>query len=442
MIAAALAALAATAPTPLGPAPNAGFALAGDHALLANVDPVTENQLRVSAVPLTGGAAAPVFALDGPPDTWVTLRLAASATRAAATIEVEPEDGDQPTTRQMVTGPALGPWTAVAPPASAAPYPLDHRVDGDRIFTTELREPQAGFAVVARDPDPHDVPVTGLGAAIAAFAGDLMAYPATKPGDREDDLGRRLVIADWRTGAIRRTVDLPGGFSQLALRADGRVAVVQEDPGTLFDIRPDRPPKPYRVRAESPRFAGDHVVFTDTARDRPYVLDPDGTVRPFGAPTQSYRGFVADDTHVAWIANDCLLVAPVTARVTDPPGPGPCSRGEVEVAEEAEQTPKFARTIPARLHCVTAPTRCKGTVNLVWTQGDTVRTTLKVTSGTRFSIPTKRTRTVRIRLNQAGHRALRAHFKRHRRATLAVEPVSDGGARLPDYARTWMQIRG
>lgn len=99
------------------------------------------------------------------------------------------------------------------------------------------------------------------------------------------------------------------------------------------------------------------------------------------------------------------------------------------------------RIVPARLRCVTAPTRCNGTVNLVWTRGDTVRRTVRVTSGTRFSIPSGRTRTVRIRLSAAGLRRLRAHFERHTRATLAVEPRSDGGARLPDYAPTWMQIR-
>jgi len=215
---------------------------------------------------------------------------------------------------------------------------------------------------------------------------------------------------------------------------------VLEDPAALYDIRPDRPPKRYRVPAENPQFAGDHIVFTHPVRDRPFVLDPDGTVRPFGVPTRSYAGFVADGEHVLWAANDCVYVASVTARATRVPGRGPCSRSEVEVAEVRGE-PKLARTIPARLRCVTAPTRCKGTVNLVWTRGDTVRRTVEVSSGTRFSIPSGRTRTVRIRLSDTGFRRLRAHLQRHTRATLAVAPVTDGGSRVPEYAPTWMQIR-
>jgi len=436
----ALAILAAVAtPVPVAPAPNAGFALAGDRALVAHVGE-DEHRLRVSAVPLTGGAATPVFAFDGPPDTWAKVRLAASAQRAAATLEVEPENGDLPTTFQMVSGPALGPWTAVAPPTSTSPFPAGQHVDGERIFTTEYRGGLEDAAVVARDPDPHDVPLRGREAAFAVFAGDLMAYPATAPGDRDDDLGRRLVIAEWRTGAVRRTVDLPGGFAQLALRPDGRVALVQEDPGALYDIRPGEQPRRYRVHAEQPRFAGDHIVYTDAERQRPSVIDPDGTVRPFGLPTQTYGGFVTDDRHVLWVANGCLLVAPVTARATRTLGPGPCPRSEVELVDAAD-TPRLARTVPVRLKCIAAPKRCTGKVNLVWTRGDTRRITVKVTSGTRFAVPFGQTRTVRVRLSDAGLERLRAYFKRHTRATLAVEPETHDGSRLSPFASNWMEIR-
>lgn len=434
MIAAALAVLAAAGPTPLAPAPNAGFALAGDHALLAHVE---QHRLRVSAVPLSGGAPRPVFAFDGPAGARISLRLAASAQRAAATIEVE--DRRQVTTLQMVTGPALGPWTAVAPATADPPFPLEQRVDGDRVFTTEVRGRSRETAVVVRDPDPHDLPLQGIEATFAPFAGELMAYPTNVPGE-PDWLGRRLVIADWRTAAVRRTVDFPDVLHRFALRADGRAAVIVDDPGALYDLRPGQSPKRYRVDADDLQFAGDHLVFTGDDGDRPRVLDPDGTIRPLGPPTRSLRDLDTGDAHVLWIANDCLLVAPVTARATDPPGPGPCSRGEIAVAN-MRGAPKLARTVPAPLRCVTAPTRCKGTVNLVWTRGDTVRTRVRVTAGTRFSIPSGRTHTVRIRLSNAGLRRLRVHLRRHRRATLAVEPVSDGGARVPEYAPTWMRIR-
>ncbi|MDA0183712.1 hypothetical protein OJ997_25610 [Solirubrobacter phytolaccae] len=439
MIATALTVLAAATPTPLGPAPNAGFALAGDHALLATVDTEREHQLRVSAIPLAGGPAKPVFAFDGPPDTWARIRFSASATRAAATIQAEPEDGDLPSTFQMVTGPPLGPWTAVAPPASTPPYPHRQQVDGDRVFTWEVREPTRETTVVARDPDPHDVPLRGRDAALAVFAGDLVAYAATRPGD--DELGpRRLVIADWRTGAVRRTVDLPGIIGQYALRPDGRVAVTAGDPGALYDIRPGRKPKRYRVQGQEPSFAGDHIVFANDTTLHPYVIDPDGTVRPFGVRTRSPMGFAVDGTNVAFVANDCLLVAPVTAPMARAIGPGPCARGEVDLGDKNDEA-KFARRIPVRLRCITAPKRCTGTVDLVWTQGDVQRRTVRVTAGTRFSIPSGRTRTVRVRLSDDGITRLRRHFRRHTRATLAVEPLNDGGSRLPDWASKWMQVR-
>jgi hypothetical protein len=381
-----------------------------------------------------------VFAFDGPPDSWAKVRLAASAQRAAATIEVQPEDGDLPTTRQMVTGPALGPWTAVAPPTSTAPFPVDHQVDGERVFTSEVRGSGLNQTVVVRDPDPHDIAVRGRDAAFATFAGDLMAYATAAPGDREDDSPRRLVIAEWRTGTVRRTVDLPRGFTKVALRPDGRVALAVDDPGTLYDVRPGHAPRRFPVRAENPQFAGDHIVFTDIDTDRPSVIDPDGTVRPFGLPTQNFGGFVTDDRHVLWVANGCLLVAPVTARATRTLGPGPCPRSEVQVFDPAS-APRLARTIPVRLQCIAAPKRCTGKVNLIWTRGDTRRITVKVTAGTRFAVPFGQTRTVRVRLSDAGLKRLRTYFRRHTRATLAVEPETHDGSKLSPFASNWMEIR-
>lgn len=366
----------------------------------------------------------------------MTLRLAASAQRAAATIEVEPEDGDLPTTFQMVTGPALGPWVGIAPPASTPPFPLGQQVDGDRVFTTEHRRP--GTAVVVRDPDPRDVPATGREAAFATFAGDLMAYATTVPG--KDDTPRRLVIAEWRTGAVRRTVDLPAALGPVALRPDGRVALVVQDPGDLYDIRPGKRPRRYGVGANQVRFAGEHIVFTDLEETRASVIDPDGTVRRFGLPTRSFGGFTTDDRNVLWVANGCLLAAPPTSRFARALGPGPCPRSEVDVGALPDGA-RFARSLPIRVRCVAAPRRCAGRVNLVWTRGDTRRTRVDVGAGTRFTIPAGRSRTVRVRFSDAGMRRLRAHFRRHARATLAVEPVTDDGSRLSAVRSRWVQIR-
>lgn len=102
----------------------------------------------------------------------------------------------------------------------------------------------------------------------------------------------------------------------------------------------------------------------------------------------------------------------------------------------------LAGALRQRVRCVAAPKRCEGTVNLIWTQGDVQRRTVRVTAPTRFSIPSGRTRTVRVRLGDDGTTRLRRHFRRHTRATLAAEPLTDGGSRLPESARKWMQLRG
>ena len=44
---------------------------------------------------------------------------------------------------------------------------------GDRLFTTEMRGSLENIAVVARDPEPHDV--TGIEGVQAAFAGAATA---------------------------------------------------------------------------------------------------------------------------------------------------------------------------------------------------------------------------------------------------------------------------
>ena len=91
------------------------------------------------------------------------------------------------------------------------------------------------------------------------------------------------------------------------------------------------------------------------------MRDADGRIRAFGTTTINPGELVADAEHVAWIANDCLLVAPVTAARATVPGPGgPCPRSELQVLYNSPL--KAARTLPVKLQCVAAPTRCRGTV--------------------------------------------------------------------------------
>ena len=61
-------------------------------------------------------------------------------------------------------------------------------------------------------------------------------------------------------------------------------------------------------------------------RDGLRVRDADGRIRPFGTNTDAAGEMVADAQHVAWIANECLLVAPVTAARATVPAPAARAR--------------------------------------------------------------------------------------------------------------------
>ena len=157
----------------------------------------------------------------------------------------------------------------------------------------------------------------------AVFAGDLVAYTERGPGQEEDAIGRRLVVAEWRTGVRRGVTDLPESIQQHALRPDGRVALTQDTLPGIYDVPLGG--RPRLVTRRTPAFdhdlvfAGEHLVFVEN--DRLHVLDPDGRVRGFGVPTEEFGGFVADERRVLWTANGCLLVADVTEPVAGAPAP-------------------------------------------------------------------------------------------------------------------------
>ena len=140
---------AQAAPRAVGPAPDA-FALAGDSVLLSRVSGRT---LTVEALP--GGR---VFSYDAPAGSVPSGRLAASPQRAALTLTLRDDTSDI-AAAQVFSGPALGPWARCADDRLSENFvlPWQHQVEGERVFTSEIRGSLENNAVVVRDPDPRDL---------------------------------------------------------------------------------------------------------------------------------------------------------------------------------------------------------------------------------------------------------------------------------------------
>jgi hypothetical protein len=219
--------------------------------------------------------------------------------------------------------------------------------------------------------------------------------PAALAGDRVAFVGRsgRVVVADWRTGAVlarggdRDVVDLD-------LASDGRVAVETED-----------------GRREAPRFAGDRVVALEPSRFdtvRPVLID----AAPLGLPTSAIEAFAADAAGVAWLANGCVLYAPLAGPPPTEPPAGPCPRAEA-VVEEGDQVLR-GRRLGFTAVCVAAPAPgCRGTV-LVRGESTEVlgRGRFQVAPGTRGRLD--------VVLTRRGVRYVAAGLRREGDAFLAV----------------------
>jgi hypothetical protein len=327
------------------------------------------------------------------------------------------------TRTQAFTGVLGAPWTALGPQARIPPGPATRfmQVDGDRVFAVEARDRFGNLGATAYDPAPHDVPFYGPGdAASAVFAGDLLAHATAAPG-KEDELNgsqQRVAVKTWRTGAELAVMDFPEPIIPVALKPDGTTLLTAPLTGSVFVWTPGSAARRVATRgAAKARFAGTGVVFGDTH-------GPRLNGRRIGAPTESAGDLAADDRHVLWTANGCLLAADVTAADTSPPTAGPCPRSEI--AEKANRSQPLARTLTVRLRCVHAPTRCRGTVELMGI-------------ASRFAIASGLTRTVRIPLTAAAYRTLQRRLAREpddpRDTTIAVpyRARTDDGAEIPGY---------
>ena len=399
-----------------------GFALAGDAALVSTVG---ESSLQVSAFPLDGGAARPVFSLEAPnglhPDG---RRIGASAARAAMTVTFGEGSSDIAAV-QAFGGPPGGPWAPFAPLVTAQDdesfvFPFGQQVDGDRLFTTEIRGELDKLAVVARDPEAHDVAFASPEDVLfATFAGDLVAHPH----------GSSLVVREWRTGAVRSTTKVPDDIEAIALRPDGRVAVTTSE-DELYELRPGGKLRRLSRDARRPlAYAGEHILFS-TSEDQPRVVSPAGRIRRFGPPTETFGGFVTEGERVLWVANDCLLVDTVTAPPSTAPGAGPCPRSELSLEDRAN--PHLGHTLPVVLRCVSAPRACRGTVRLTAAKNPGVNVHT-ISHAERFVIPIGKSKRIRVRLTARGYRILRRYVAAEGDALVGVDARTADHADLPDH---------
>ena len=329
-------------------------ALAGTSVLVARRGSA---QLRVSAVPAIGGDGTPVFSFRAPAGWDVSIRLAASPSRAVASVErsrVTDLDSD---VVQTFIGPALGPWTALGPLEhdNEAAFPLREQVEGDTVFTTVARPGDGEATVVVRDPNPRELPLPG-GASSAIFAGDLVAYEVRKPTE-DRPLNSSVVLANWHTGAIQRVVEFPDGIDLLqALRPDGRFAVTLGENVDVYDVRPGHSPQRLTHNRGFPalnpaRYAASTSSFASITAYACWT--PMATCAPLERPPHSSTASPLTTRACCGGPTDCLMIAPVTAPAARTPVNGPCPRSEIELDNSADA--KLARTLPVRLHCVPRP---------------------------------------------------------------------------------------
>jgi hypothetical protein len=390
------------------------FALSGDTALFTRE---RGRELRVYAVPVTGGTPRLLFSHRVPANAQSTPVLAASPQRVALAVEIETRGGEYDSL--VFSGPPTGPWTRVDPIGKRLDLPVV-AVDGDRLITHETVGKQE-VLVVHDAAGAHQLPVPeqNSGSQTATVAGDLMAYAEEST----------LVIRNWRTGAVVATPTFTPAPDWVALGADGRAAVIA-GAESLYDVLPGGAPRRIRGTGREPVIAGARVVYRDNAGLK--VLEPDGTLRPFGIATRRLESFTADERHVLWNANGCLLVAPIESPLAVGAAPGPCARAELALPEQAPQ--HLASTLRMAVRCVSGPGACRGTLRLTVGGGPAPGDGPVVTRAQRFTIPVGEQRRIRVRVTQAGKRLLAEAIRRDRgvivngRATIDGRSVPTSGA--------------
>jgi hypothetical protein len=415
----AAAALAA-APTPLLDAPRAqDVAVAGDEVIVTR--PGESGRLRVDAVAVDGSGVRPLLVTPRLGVLWSSSgQVFASPQQIAvlATSETPLEDdGFSRIRKRLYIGPRTGPLQLVASVGGAnVPRewtPFGAAVDGDRVLVSEVRQKpiqKARLRLFEPGAAPRLLAWGERALPPLALAGEHVAYI------RDSGSAFRLVVADLESGTRQVSVKVTDP-TEFDLAADG--SVVAEGTFGLVTAAPGR--RPRLVRGSdlllAGRFAGTRIAataFNANAAFRPVVLDRGARApRPVGVFTQDLRALDADAAGVGWIANGCVLYAPVDAAAPAEPPAGPCPRTEIQFTEH--DLTLRGRRLRVDVDCVAAPAGgCDGTVTLR-IGGMAGRAGFHLRSGTHrvvtVRIPRRAARIVRRRVHRFGTAALRLDWR-------------------------------
>jgi hypothetical protein len=353
-------ALAVTPITTMGPVDGESrFALVGDRILIQRDHDATTT---ITSAPLDGTSRPKRLAsFTAPRRELAHAQLSASADRAAVAVVTE-NDVSYAASDALFDGPPFGPLAPLRPfrkvPARGVVwYRPRIQVDGPRLIAWHLRSDarKARYLIFETGSEPVWAKVPARRTVVEDFAGDHVAYV------QGSNKHPSLVVANWRTGAVERRLAYTWGDDPVDLRADG--ALLLNVSGDLLVERPGERFTRIAKRASEAAWAGDRVVMIPGDLRGVIVIEPDGRRRPLGPRTTVATGLIASDTHVAWSANHCLLVAPITGEPVQAPGPGPCARTEVRILADGGIV-HHGRTFVG-VRCVAGPSGiCRGTVRV------------------------------------------------------------------------------
>jgi hypothetical protein len=242
-----------------------------------------------------------------------------------------------------------------------------------------VRDAAGGFA-------PHELRQAFNPADDVRIAGPhvAIATTVTKPGDREEQVDRRVDIVRLDDGVTEYSIlaeDAPA--FDYDLQEDGKVAWLDGDvlnrpadrweAGTLYWASPAEPwPHPITTNVATHgiriRLAGDRVVFSRPAggweRDplvAPWIADLAGASRPiwFRVPA-GWSDF--DGVRLAVATNRCVWLGDVQTQLAGPPA-GTCPRQVT--SEGTRRITRDGTRSSFGIHCVTAPmSGCRGVARL------------------------------------------------------------------------------
>lgn len=368
----------------------------------------------VASAPLAGGPAVTRFqSVPGRGHRRAILGLSADSGRLGFILSDTDTDGDLLGTSGWV-GPLAGPY--------ARRYAGKTTTRGG-FFPLGLAMGRTGHALLDRSggsrfrsqviPDvgsPRTLPSTFL-----AVSGDLIAYGIDKPP--------RIVVANLASGAVLRTVPVPGGDidESFDLAPDGRIVFVSPERATRGIWVIDAAGAPHRITVDptdmhsQPHFAGDRIVAVRrnarTDLQQVVAVSAAGSTR-LGPPATEVASLAADTGGVAWAGDGCAFAADDLGVVTLKIPAGPCPRSVADLVG-ARLTPRGLRV---RLGCVTSDTaRCGGTIV---TSGRLVR------RSKRFSIAEGRRQLIVVPLTRRGRSVLRRFPQGNRETFMRLRTAS------------------